>query len=297
MPDPVIILAPPRSYTSIVCSMLGQHPQLYGLPEVHLFVAETMEEREEALDGPARSFLSHGLLRAVAELVGGEQTVPTVALAHRWLSVRAAATCHSVFRELAQRTEPRAVVDKSVTTVTSVEYLYRCRRAFPNVRFIHLVRHPRPQGISLWKLWQDVRQAIGRPANRASADFQKVWYTAHVNISTFLAGVDGSQWVRVKGEDVLKDPESQLQGLSGWLGLRTDAAALESMLHPERSPFACFGPPGARFGNDPNFMAAPALRRSTERAAPSLDGPLEWREDGAGFSEEVRELAERFGYA
>jgi hypothetical protein len=34
--DLVFLLAPPRSFTTVVSSMLGQHPQLYGLPEMLL---------------------------------------------------------------------------------------------------------------------------------------------------------------------------------------------------------------------------------------------------------------------
>jgi hypothetical protein len=37
---PLVILAPGRSYTSVVCTMLGQHPQMYNLPELHLFACE-----------------------------------------------------------------------------------------------------------------------------------------------------------------------------------------------------------------------------------------------------------------
>ena len=40
-PSPVFILSPPRSFSTVVCSMLGQHPQLYGLPEIDLFGAES----------------------------------------------------------------------------------------------------------------------------------------------------------------------------------------------------------------------------------------------------------------
>jgi hypothetical protein len=38
---PLFILAPPRSFTSVICGMIGQHPQMYGLPEVNLFAGET----------------------------------------------------------------------------------------------------------------------------------------------------------------------------------------------------------------------------------------------------------------
>ncbi|MBE2242527.1 MAG: sulfotransferase, partial [Burkholderiaceae bacterium] len=37
MADPLFLLAPPRSYTSLVNAMLGQHPQAFGLPELCLF--------------------------------------------------------------------------------------------------------------------------------------------------------------------------------------------------------------------------------------------------------------------
>ena len=77
--------------------------------------------------------------------------------------------------------------------------------------------------------------------------------------------------------------------------MRADAEAIDEMKHPERSPYACFGPPGARYGNDTFFLESPALRPA--RAKPqSLDGPLSWRDDGREFSAEVRELAQRFGY-
>src|SRR5438874_389166 len=33
--DPVFILALPGSFSSVVCAMLGQHPEMYGLPETN----------------------------------------------------------------------------------------------------------------------------------------------------------------------------------------------------------------------------------------------------------------------
>ena len=40
----LIILGPPRSFTTVVSAILGQHPPMYGLPEVPIFGAETMSE-------------------------------------------------------------------------------------------------------------------------------------------------------------------------------------------------------------------------------------------------------------
>ena len=67
------------------------------------------------------------------------------------------------------------------------------------------------------------------------------------------------------------------------------------MKRPEASPFACFGPLNAVFGNDPKFLRDPKLRPYRRRPQ-SLDGPLSWRADGASFHPRVIEMAHGFGY-
>ena len=42
MPAPLFLLAPPRSYTSLVNAMIGQHPQAFGVPELCLFNTERL---------------------------------------------------------------------------------------------------------------------------------------------------------------------------------------------------------------------------------------------------------------
>jgi hypothetical protein len=299
MGDPLIILAPPRSFTSVVCHMVGQHPELYGLPELNLFVAETMRVRGGVISEPL--FAEHGLLRAVAELVAGEQTVQTIALAKLWVLARSECSCLSVFRELGARVAPKHVVDKSPYTVQHVERIQRVRRAFPQARFLHLLRHPRSQGESLWKIAGGVvarmLDALDWTTDPPTVDLQRVWYRAHMNILTFLDGVPECQWMRLRGEDLLADPDRYLKEIAELVGVRTDQEAIESMKHPERSPFACIGPLNAPFGNDPNFLRSPEFRSNGgRRSRASLDGPVPWREDGTGFTSEVVALAREFGY-
>ena len=66
MHRPLFILAPPRSFTSVSCGMIGQHPQLLGLPETNLFARA--DYNQLALLFRVRPRLQHGLLRAIAEL-------------------------------------------------------------------------------------------------------------------------------------------------------------------------------------------------------------------------------------
>ncbi len=300
MHDPVIILAPPRSFTSVVCAMLGQHPQLYGLPEVNLFVAETIREREGVVSRPRWS--EQGLLRAVAQILTGEQTRQTVMLAQRWLGHRANASCVSVFRELGDHVSPRILVDKSPRTVLRPEYLYRLNRAFPQARYIHLLRHPRSQGESLWKLGGALvaRQmdALNHSTDPPTIDFQKSWYSTHATIVTFLEAVPDERKLQLRGEEFLAEPEDGVRRTAAWLGLRTDEEAVEAAMHPERSPYANVGPPGARLGNDPSFIRDPSLRRrpTDDGAVDTLEGPLSWRGDGGRFTAELRAMAREFGY-
>jgi hypothetical protein len=116
-----------------------------------------------------------------------------------------------------------------------------------------------------------------------------------MNICEFLKSVPDSQKMRIRGEDLLTDRDTNLRRIAGWMKLRTDLQVIEEMNHPERSPYAGFGPPGARFGNDRFFLQNPVLRPERVKLQ-DLEGPPSWREDGHGFLPDVMHLAKQFGY-
>jgi len=313
---PLFVLAPPRSFTSVVGTMLGQHPQLYGLPETHLFGSETMAQWWAKCD--AQTFpRADGLVRAVAELVFGGQTEDTVRSAIEWLKERTHYTTAMTHEILAVRAHPRGLVEKSPSIVYSIQFLERIRTAFPGARFLHLVRHPRTHGESVmrfldeqrrrrtippshWLIYLSTyptlspeRESVAQPASEL--DPQKGWYVLNNNVRTFFETLSDDQKCMVRGEDILSAPDAALRNIAAWMGIRTDAAAIEAMKHPERSPYACYGPHGARYGNDEFFLRNPVLR--PERAeSPGLDGPLSWRRDGKELLPEVKRLAREFGY-
>jgi hypothetical protein len=100
--------------------------------------------------------------------------------------------------------------------------------------------------------------------------------------------------MRLRGEDLLSEPRIYVRQIAEWLGLRTDDEATEAMLHPENSPFACYGPANAKFGNDPNFLEKPALRPYS-----CTPRPLTWEPEPGRpveVSEMVRVYAMQFGY-
>jgi len=289
--DPLFILCPLRSFSSVVCGMLGQHPELYGLPEINLFIGETLHEVLEA--HRSRPHALHGLLRALAELHEGRQDEDTVGRALDWVKRRHSWSTGHVLAHLQELTHPRRLVDKSPRTVTRTEFLERALRIAPNASFLHLTRHPRSTGISILDLLARSDEWQGQIDAR-HVDPERIWFNAHDRIVSFTGRLFQAQSMRVQGEHLLSAPGLYLPQIAEWLGLRTDPEAIEAMMHPDASPFAGYGPDNARYGNDPNFLERPALRpgRVTE---PRLEGPLDWNPARSFLAPTVK-LARMLGY-
>jgi len=302
MAAPLFLLAPPRSYTSLVNAMLGQHPQAFGLPELCLFNVENLIDLWRGSEGPVSengAIARHGLMRAVAEIYGGEQTTSSVNMARAWAAAREDWSTAEVFQEIVNKIHPLVAVEKSPSYTMSKIRMQWMYAAFPDARFVHLIRHPVGQCKSLMAINEGAfaikMEALEFQEDRCVLEPQVAWHDLNVNILDFLQSVPASQQIRMRGEEIMAHPQRCLAELAEWAGLRTDAAAIDEMMHPERSPFACFGPVNALFGNDPNFLAGPAFRPHKPKV-PSLTAPVPWRDDGKGLYPEVIEMARWFGY-
>ena len=309
--DPVFVLAPPCTFSWALCAMLGEHPQLYALPELHLFLAETLSEWWEICARESYE-MDHGLVRTIAMLYFGEQTEETATRARGWLRRRGHFTSGFLLEELARRLHPLIPIEKSPSIVYRADFLQRALAMFPNARFLHLVSHPATFAASVVEALSVLEKHQALPSTHwlrrlacpvesdsaASGDCldpQRSWYALHLKISQFMETVPEEQRMTLRGEDLLDPSNSGFLQVVAWLGLRADAEALGQMRHPERSPFAGYGPKNARFGNDMFVVPGPMLRACWYEPR-SLEGPLAWRPDEQPFEPEVKELAQRFGY-
>jgi hypothetical protein len=309
--NPLFLLGAGRCYSSVACAMLAGHPQLFGLLETQLIARETMDEWWEDFGS---NIHSHGLSRSVAEIIWGEQSAQAVREARRWLWQRRNCSTGEVFRELAEQVYPLGLVEKSPMMCYRSEHMERACRLFPDARFLHVVRNPFGYCKSMLAFFErrapkNLNQVAALLSNPESIFFgmvdestdpptldpQNTWYLRHSQVLAFTRRLPETQRMCIRGEDLLADPEATLTSVARWLGLRADAAAIEPMKHPEQSPFACLGPWNARFGGDPKFLSNPVLRPFRAEEA-SLDQPVPWREEGAYFTSEVRELARELGY-
>ena len=292
MRDPLFILCPGRSFSSVVCAVIGQHPDAFGLPEVHLFAERKVGDLLD-LDTPIFGLVgaTNGLKRAVAELVFNEQSFESVERATKWCEERRHNTGAEFFRELCERAGDRLVVDKSPTN-THTDGVERLYKAFPNAKFLHLSRHPRAMCRSQHKAYAQRKGARGLK----KFDHENYWLTRHQSILKFSKRLDPGQYMFLHGEWFFEFPELFLTQICEWLDLSTAPEAIEQMMHPELSPFAKLGPDNAKYGNNLGFIDSPHLRVG-KIPSETIDGPLEWVTDReAYFSDQTRSLAYQLGY-
>jgi hypothetical protein len=287
-PRLLTFLCPPRSFSSVCSTMVGQHPDLYGFPELHLMKDDTIagvlrrEERRGKFLGPP------GMLRAVAELEHGEQTVQTVFDAHTWLSERrhwpTKRAMDYVMDRVAETRPVQICVEKSPVVSKDMKSLNRLERAYPDGLYLHLTRHPLSNVASIQEFvdaksvdlddgWSmDVATGrLGRSAGNTRGLRDNIdsmiamgfayWVLCHTNILKFTRTIAPERVFRVKGEDMLSEPEVWLPRICRWAGIDDSPEAIDAMLHPETSPYAHPGPNNARGGNDGKFLRSPKLRR------------------------------------
>src|ERR1017187_6390827 len=144
--SPVFVLATARSYSSVVATMIGQHPQCASMPELKLFAYPTIGELEASLprfwSDRGITHRSPGLVRAVAQLKFNNQQAESLASARTWLRDRSDWEGSQVLDSLLEVLMPRTAVEKSPENVATNDALNRLASAYPNARYVHLPRHP-----------------------------------------------------------------------------------------------------------------------------------------------------------
>jgi hypothetical protein len=294
---PIFVLATARSCSSVATTMIGQHPQLAGLPELKLFAEPTVGELEATLPRfwieRGVTHRSPGLVRAIAEYFFGGQGLDGLAAARAWLAARRHWTGEQVLDELLARLAPRAAVEKSPENAASDEALARLAAAYPAARYIHLTRHPASTQRSMQSHWQ--RTMPGRPLQGQPMLGYAGWVDVNRRILRFAAALPPARILRLRAEDLLNAPERQLPRIARWLGLRSDGAAIRAMGRPQDSPFARPGPAesGIIGGHDAGFLADPAPRRV--QLPHGLRRPAGWS-GNAALWQAVVELATELGY-
>jgi Sulfotransferase family len=275
----------------VFVAMLGQHPELYGFPELKLFAYDSVGQ---LLDAPPRLPSRHkdgrpphpapGLPRAIAQVVFGGQDAQSLAAARAWLAERRHWSTRDVLAVLLDMVAPLVGVEKSPETNFDPEGPCRALLWYPTARFIHLVRHP-------VSFQQSLQRALLLPDHPDVC--ARAWLSTHRRIDAFCAALPASQTTLVRAEDALSASDSCLSAIARFLGVSADEAALDQMRHPEGSQYSV-GVGGELAGYwDPGFLASPELRRPVIPAG--LHAPSHWGVPES-LDQEIVELALSYGY-
>jgi hypothetical protein len=294
LPEPVFLLAPARSCSSVIATMLGNHTQVYGFPELRLFVgqsiADVMRPREHVPE-PWPYYARSGLIRAVAEVLFGSQSETNIDAAFNWLEERSIWAPNAVFDILRAAVAPRIALEKSPETINNDHNLKLCVRTYPDAKFIHLVRHPVSTVTSMIEHWQlRATRLTRRELTRYGI---QSWFNDHRRICALKDALPSDRFIRIRAEDALADPRSTCERFAVWLGLGLDPDTIGRMLHPELSPYARMGPERALGGHDPKFLKEPRLQIGRQEEPDHFPG--DW---GIGLVEReaLAKLAAYFGY-
>jgi len=292
IPEPVLVLAPARSYSSVFTAMLGAHPQLFGLPELALLgfptVGEAIDRKIAAMRAKGyRAVTAPGATQAVAEIVFGGQGDQEVAAALTWLDERRGESPIQVLDALRSAVAPRAIVEQSPETVMSAQGLHAVRESYPNAWVIHLVRHPVSSVnsmINFWKDWPSFAQDEDK-WQRALM----LWIQQHHRIAEFISASD--RGFTVRSEDALGD-DAVLVRLCEFLGIDAGPSAVTAM-RTGASPFAGDIHPDVRGAMDP-ACAVDSRPRPVPPVVP-VSFPREWNIDP--FTQmQAMALARSLGY-
>jgi hypothetical protein len=288
--EPIIILAAPRSGSSLLLAALSSHPDLWSL----------YKESNPILEGPFQPSLLRGdsnalsaadldpgtrqrLLRAFFESAGNlerlpfSRIVPLRGRGRQWYTSGIALATKPFKRP------PIRLVEKSPKNTLRILFM---QELFPDARFIHLVREPRANITSLYGGWQDpTRHNVyhlpdgfrirGYEGKHWCFVLQPGWRT--LNGAT-LSDVCADQWrscndhcvrelgqlptdrvFRLKHEDLLADPVACLSAIATWARL-------------DPSPFERFssGLPVIQPSSRPLGDDRPRIDREVESSLPGL---------------------------
>jgi hypothetical protein len=238
--EPIFILAAPHSLSSLLSAALGQHPEVYATPGLHLhggaLVGESIANARN--EQPTQI---HSLLRTIAHLYSSEQTVESVVMARRWLRRRDRLPSDEVYREICQKAAPRLVIERCPIQTGAATILHSMGTAFPSARFIYLVRHPFAQGKAALSDLQNTKKLIRdhRENNVESPELdpQFAWFETQITIFEFLETIPKERQWHLRVEDLVTEPSTVLSDLCSWLGVRIYSVACSlSRIHPFMDP-------------------------------------------------------------
>lgn len=217
--DPIFIVGIPRSGTTLLAAMVAAHSRIACGPETQFFYKLPPGQLELAV---ADRFWPRRAVRLVCSLtLAGQNVVRLFGLRRRhvwWFLSRRAPSVSAMLESLtlsyARRVGKTRWAEK---TPNHLLHLDAIRVEWPGAPIVRIVRDPRDAASSMRRLpW----------ASDSVLDNCRLWNEWHDASRDFFRRDDRSMTLRL--EDLLGDPEEELQRLCEFVGERYEPAMLET---------------------------------------------------------------------
>lgn len=209
------IIGCPRSGTTLLRAMLHSHSEIAVPPESYFILpALRYSPVNVEFDSKDRRAILDQILDQKSFEKWGLDRVDLLSIVEDDSIKDAAATVASVYAAFASLHGKKIAIDK---TPHHTEHVGRLSRAYPDSRFIHLVRDGRDVIPSLQAM------PYFPPKYRDAAMY---WRERSLSGRGALAIVGSSRYHEVRYEDLLADPERELSRLCGFLGFEFEPEML-----------------------------------------------------------------------
>jgi hypothetical protein len=224
MNSPTVVLGVSRSGTTLLKAMLDAHSQL-AIPSESYFLPQLWDRHGER---PDRDAFVEDLTRLERVRVWGVDPEDVRArLTERPSFAEAVQSIYQLYAE--SRSKPR-FGDK---TPLYMQHLDVLERAFPDARYVHIVRDGRDAALSMIAMKRKPRFNLARP--RGLGDFACAW-RREVRAARRFGRTH--PYLELRYEDLVAEPESRLREVCAFLGLEYEPGMLEYHRREDPSLYA-----------------------------------------------------------
>ena len=217
-PKALFILSPPRSGSTLLRVMLAGNKNLFSPPELDLLSFNSLKQRDDFFRKKGLEIWLESIIRAVMELKGYDATK-----AERYINELEEKNISTIeFFGLMQDWlgNNRLLVDKTPSYAMDYELLERAEESFDEPLYIHLIRHPYAMIYSFIEAKLDEQFfKYDHSFNRRELA-ELIWLVSNQNIINFSKNISDNRIIQIKFEDLVIDPEKQLQSICSFMGVK-----------------------------------------------------------------------------
>lgn len=281
-----VVLGVSRSGTTLLKAMLDAHSQL-AIPSESYFLPQLWDRHGER---PEREAFVEDLRRL--ERLREWGVAPEDVRARLPERPTFAEAVQSIFQLYAESRRKSRFGEK---TPLYMQHLDVLERAFPDARYVHIVRDGRDAALSLLAMRRKPRFNLSRP--RGVGDFACAW-RREVRAARRFGHTH--PYLELRYEDLVIDPESRLREVCGFLELEFEPAMLEYHRREDPSLYADhprLAEPPVRDTRSWRREMRPADVELFEAIAGDLLAELSYERAHRTPGRRVRALAERAAYS